>query len=108
MEELEKVPKELKGSATLYVEQHYELTGTPGARVSWYIYIYIYIYISEDGLVGHHWKEKPLGLANFICLSTGERQGQEVGVGGYGSRVGEGMGDFWDSIGNVNEEIPNK
>jgi hypothetical protein len=22
--------------------------------------------------------------------------------------VGEGMGDFWDSIGNVNEEIPNK
>jgi hypothetical protein len=29
MEELEKVPKELKGSATLYVEQHYELTNTP-------------------------------------------------------------------------------
>jgi hypothetical protein len=25
MEELGKVPKELKGSATLYVEQHYEL-----------------------------------------------------------------------------------
>jgi hypothetical protein len=21
---------------------------------------------------------------------------------------GEGVGDFWDSIGNVNEEIPNK
>jgi hypothetical protein len=21
--------------------------------------------------------------------------------------VGRGMGDFWDSIGNVNEEIPN-
>jgi hypothetical protein len=34
MEELEKVPKELKGSATLYVEQQYELTSTPGARVS--------------------------------------------------------------------------
>jgi hypothetical protein len=29
MEELEKVPKELKGSATLQVEQHYELTSTP-------------------------------------------------------------------------------
>jgi hypothetical protein len=26
MEKLEKVPKELKGSATLYVEQQYELT----------------------------------------------------------------------------------
>jgi hypothetical protein len=39
-------------------------------------------YVAEDGLVGHQWKERPLGLANFKCLSTGERQGQEVGVGG--------------------------
>jgi hypothetical protein len=34
VEELEKLPKELKGSATLYVEQQYELTSTPRARVS--------------------------------------------------------------------------
>ena len=40
---------------------------------------------------------------NFICPSTGERQGQKVGMGGQGSG-GEGMGDFWDSIGNVIEE----
>jgi hypothetical protein len=53
------------------------------------------VYISEDGLVGHQWKERPIGCANFICLSTGERQGQEVGVGGWGN--------FSDSIGNVNE-----
>jgi hypothetical protein len=39
-------------------------------------------YVSEDALVGHHWEEKPVGLANFICLSLGELQGQEVGVGG--------------------------
>ena len=39
-------------------------------------------YVAEDGLVGHHWEERPLGLANFICPSTGEHQGQEVGVGG--------------------------
>jgi hypothetical protein len=38
-------------------------------------------YVAEDGLVGHHWVERPIGLANFICPSTGERQGQEVGVG---------------------------
>ena len=38
-------------------------------------------YVSADGLFGHHWKERPIGLANFICLSTGERLGQEVGVG---------------------------
>jgi hypothetical protein len=44
-------------------------------------------YVAEDGLVGHHWEERPLGLANFICPSTGERQGQEVGVGGLGSRA---------------------
>jgi hypothetical protein len=39
-------------------------------------------YVAEDGLVGHYWEERPLGLANFICPSTEERQGQEVGVGG--------------------------
>ena len=39
-------------------------------------------YVAEDGLVGHHWKERPLGIANFICPSTGGCQGQEVGVGG--------------------------
>jgi hypothetical protein len=46
--------------------------------------------VAEDGLVSHHWEEKPLGLANFICPNTGERQGQEVGVGGLGSRAGGG------------------
>jgi hypothetical protein len=75
MEELEKVPKELKGSATLYVEQQYELTSTPEL-------LSLAAYVSKDGLVGHHWKERPFGLANFICPSTGERQGQNVGVGG--------------------------
>ena len=39
-------------------------------------------YVAEDGIVGHHSEEKTLGLANFICPSTGECQGQEVGVGG--------------------------
>jgi hypothetical protein len=45
-------------------------------------------YESEDGLVGHQWKERPIGRANFICLSTGERQGQEVGVGACGGLWG--------------------
>ena len=96
MEELENVPKELKGSATLQVEQHYELTSTLECLT-------LAAYVSKDGLVGHHWKERPIGHSNFICPSTGERQVQQVGMGGQGS-CGEGMGDFWDSIGNVIEE----
>jgi hypothetical protein len=77
------------------VEQHYELTSTPELLT-------LATYISKDGLVGHHWKERPIGLANFICPSTGEHQGQKGGVGGQG-RGGEGIGDFWGSIGNINE-----
>jgi hypothetical protein len=61
-------------------------------------------YVSEDGLVGHQWKERSIGHANFICLSTGECHGQEVGVGGWVGEWGrEHVGDFWDSVGNVNE-----
>jgi hypothetical protein len=61
-------------------------------------------YVSENGLVGHQWKERPIGRANFICLSTGNlawaKKWKWVG-GGVG---GERVGDFWDSIGNVIEE----
>ena len=47
--------------------------------------------VSEDGLVGHHWKERPISLANFICLSSGVCQGQDVVVGvevGMGGLLG--------------------
>jgi hypothetical protein len=40
------------------------------------------VYVAEDGLVGNHWEKRPFGLANFICPSGGECQGQEVVVGG--------------------------
>ena len=29
-------------------------------------------YVSKDGLVSHHWKERPIGHANFICPTTEE------------------------------------
>jgi hypothetical protein len=79
------------------VEQQYELTSTLEL-------LSLAAYVLEDGLVGHQWKERPIGLANFICLSTGEHQRQEVEVVGGGESGRDGMGDFWDSIGNVNEE----
>jgi hypothetical protein len=75
MEELEKVSKEVKRSSTLQVQQHYELTSTPELLT-------LAAYVSKDGLVGYHWKEMPTGQANFICPSTGERQGQKIGMGG--------------------------
>jgi hypothetical protein len=75
MEELEKLPKELKGSASLQAQQQYELTSTPEILT-------LAAYVSKNGLVGHHWKERHIGLANFIYPSTGERQGQKVGMGG--------------------------
>ena len=60
-------------------------------------------YVEEDGLVGDHWEERPLGIANFICPSTGETPGPRSGSG-WVKEWGEVMGDFWDSIGNVNAE----
>jgi hypothetical protein len=47
MDELEKVSKELKRSATLQVQQHYELTSTPELLT-------LAAYVSKDGLVSHH------------------------------------------------------
>jgi hypothetical protein len=70
------------------VEQQYELTSTPPRTEL----VFLAAYVSEDGLVGHHWKESPIGLANFICLSTGECQGQEVGVGGWERGMGVLLG----------------
>jgi hypothetical protein len=83
MEELEKIPKELKGSATLYVKQHYELTSTQELLT-------LAAYVSKDGLVGHHWKERPIGLANFICPSTGPKSGS-----GWVGEWGGGYGGLW-------------
>ena len=52
------------------MEQSFELTSTLELLT-------LAAYVSKDGLVGHHWKERPIGLANFICPSTGERQGKK-------------------------------
>ena len=74
MEELEKVTKELN-ELHPYRWNNYLNQSVPPELLS------LAAYVSEDGLVIHQWKERPIGPANFICL-TGERQGQEVGVGG--------------------------
>ena len=55
------------------MEQRYELTSTPEL-------VSLAAYVAEDSVVGHHWEERPLGLAHFIRPSSGEHHGQEVGV----------------------------
>jgi hypothetical protein len=47
-------------------------------------------FVAEDGLVGHHWEERPLGLANFLCPSTGETPGPRSGSGCVGKQGGGG------------------
>jgi hypothetical protein len=53
-------------------------------------------YVAEDVLVGHHWEERPLGLANFICLSTGEHQGGARRGSGWVGELGERV---WGNFG---------
>ena len=48
----------------------------------------------KNGLVSHHWKERPIGHTNFICPSTGERQGQKFGNGWVGKWGGRVWGTF--------------
>ena len=96
MEELEKIPKELKGSATLWVEQQYELTSTPRARVS-------------SCICSKRWPSQPsLGrefpwYCKLYMPQYRGMPGPRSECGWVGEWVGEGMGDFWYSIGNVNE-----
>ena len=54
-------------------------------------------YVSEDGLVGHQWKERPIGRATLYASVQGNARAKKW------EWVGEHVGDFWDSIGNVNE-----
>ena len=80
-----------KGSATLKEDQQYELTSNPLNYVS-------------SCICGRRWPSQPskrgesLGLVKIIYPSTGECQGKDAGVGELASRVGEGIGNFQDSI----------
>jgi hypothetical protein len=86
MKELEKVPKELSGSAALWEEQQYELTSTLQSCVSSYMY--------SSG-----WSSRPsvggeaLGIVKIVCPSAGEESGMP-GPGSRSGRVGEGGGGY--------------
>jgi hypothetical protein len=73
------------------VEQQYELTSTPPELVS------LAACVLEDGLVGHQRKERPLVMQTLYASVQGNARAKKW------ERVGERVGYFWDSIGNVNE-----
>jgi hypothetical protein len=75
------------------VEQHYELTSTPELLT-------LAAYVSKNGLVG---KRGPLDLQTLYAPVQGNARAKKWEWVGRGVG-GEGMRDFWDSIGNVNEE----
>jgi hypothetical protein len=71
---VEKVPKELKGTATLYVEQQYELTSTPEL-------LSLAAYVSKNGLVSHHWKERPFWTCKLYMPQYRGTPGPKRGSG---------------------------
>jgi hypothetical protein len=62
-------------------------------------------FVAEDGLVSHHWEERPLvlqilfifiNISIFLIQGNARERKQEWVVWEAGQ--GEGIGDFWDSI----------
>jgi hypothetical protein len=58
----------------------------------WILYRIFVLYIKKCRL---SMGVEALGLVKIICTSTGECQNQEAGVGGLGSRAGEGYRETW-------------
>jgi hypothetical protein len=88
--------REVQRVRKLKVEQHYELTSTPELLT-------LASYVSKDGLVAITEKRGPLDLQSLHAPVQGNARTKKWEWVGRGVR-GEGMGDFCDSIRNVNEE----
>ena len=52
--------------------------------------MFLAAYVAEDSLVGHHWEERPIGHANFICSVQGNARAKQWELVGRG--VGGGYG----------------
>jgi hypothetical protein len=73
------------------VEQQYELTSTPELMS-------LAAYVAEDGLVGHHCKERPLVLQTLYAPVQGNVRAKKWEWVGREAGQGKGIGNFWDSI----------
>jgi hypothetical protein len=61
-------------------------------------------YVAEDGLVGHHWEERPLGLANLYAPVQGKTRAKKWEWVVSTAGCGEDEENFWNTIWNVNKE----
>jgi hypothetical protein len=55
-------------------------------------------YIAEDGLIGHHWEERPLVLQRLYVPIQGNARVREWEWVGWGAGQGWGIWNFQDSI----------
>jgi hypothetical protein len=55
-------------------------------------------YVAEDGLVSHHWEERPLVLQTLYAPVQGNARVKKWECMGRGAGWGENIGDFRDSI----------
>jgi hypothetical protein len=51
-------------------------------------------YVAEDGLVSHHWEERPLVLGRFYAPVQGNARARKQEWVSWGAGSGEGIGDF--------------
>jgi hypothetical protein len=56
------------------------------------------VYVAEDGLVGHHWEERPLVLQRLYAPVQGNARARKWKWVGSEAGQGEGIGDFQGSI----------
>ena len=59
-------------------EQQYELTSTPRA-------VSLAAYVAKDGLVGHHWEERPLVFRRSYALVQGNTRARKWEWVGWGA-----------------------
>jgi hypothetical protein len=52
-------------------------------------------YVAEDGLLGHHWEERPMVLQTLYAPVQGNARAKKWEWVGRGTERGEGIGDFW-------------
>jgi hypothetical protein len=55
-------------------------------------------YVAEDGLVSHHWEERPLVLQRSYTPVQGNTRARKQEWVGWGAGWGRGIGDSLDSI----------